>query len=93
MGDNCWGLCLWYLIDLIDEEVIYGLEEDEEDVLCCRKCKKVNVFIINLNDEDVIDYNDDDLEDVELINDDEEDILYDDEEDEDEEIKVYNFDL
>ena len=47
---------------------------------------KVNAFITNPNDEDVIDYNDDDPEDAELTNDDEEDILYDDE-DEDEEIK------
>ena len=41
---------------------------------------KVNAFITNPNDEDVIDYNDDDPEDAELTNDDEEDILYDDEE-------------
>ncbi|EPA8256748.1 TPA: DNA-directed RNA polymerase subunit delta [Enterococcus faecalis] len=95
LGDNRWGLRSWYPIDSIDEEVTHGLEEDEEDAPRRRKRKKVNAFITNPNDEDVIDYNDDDPEDAELTNDDEEDILYDDEEDEDEdeEIKAYNSDL
>ena len=83
LGDNRWGLRSWYPIDSIDEEVAPRR----------RKRKKVNAFITNPNDEDVIDYNDDDPEDAELTNDDEEDILYDDEEDEDEEIKAYNSDL
>lgn len=91
LGDNRWGLRSWYPIDSIDEEVTHGLEEDEEDKPRRRKRKKVNAFIIDANDEDVIDYNDDDPEDAELT-DDEEDILYDDDE-EDEEIKAYNSDL
>ncbi|MDK6211585.1 DNA-directed RNA polymerase subunit delta [Enterococcus faecalis] len=80
LGDNRWGLRSWYPIDSIDEEVTHGLEEDEEDAPRRRKRKKVNAFITNPNDEDVIDYNDDDPEDAELTND-------------DEEIKAYNSDL
>lgn len=91
LGDNRWGLRSWYPIDSIDEEVTHGLEDDEEDNPRRRKRKKVNAFIIDVNDEDVIDYNDDDPEDAELSEDDE---LYDDEDDEDdEEIKAYNSDL
>lgn len=92
LGDNRWGLRSWYPIDSIDEEVTHGLEEDEEDKPRRRKRKKVNAFIIDANDEDVIDYNDDDPEDAELTDEDEDDILYDDDE-EDEEIKAYNSDL
>ncbi|WP_333908784.1 DNA-directed RNA polymerase subunit delta [Enterococcus sp. 5H] len=92
LGDNRWGLRSWYPIDSIDEEVTHGLEEDEEDKPRRRKRKKVNAFIIDSNDEDVIDYNDDDPEDAELTDEDEDDILYDDDE-EDEEIKAYNSDL
>ena len=90
LGDNRWGLRSWYPIDSIDEEVTHGLEDDEEDKPRRRKRKKVNAFIIDANDEDVIDYNDDDPEDAELTEDDE---MYEDEEDEDEEIKAYNSDL
>ena len=90
LGDNRWGLRSWYPIDSIDEEVTHGLEDDEEDKPRRRKRKKVNAFIIDANDEDVIDYNDDDPEDAELTEDDE---LYDDDDDEDEEIKAYNSDL
>ncbi|GGC81880.1 DNA-directed RNA polymerase subunit delta [Enterococcus wangshanyuanii] len=93
LGDNRWGLRSWYPIDSIDEEVTHGLEDDEEDKPRRRKRKKVNAFIIDANDEDVIDYNDDDPEDAELTDEDEEDILYDDDDDEDEEIKAYNSDL
>lgn len=92
LGDNQWGLRSWYPIDSIDEEVTHGLDEDEDETPRRRKRKKVNAFIMNTNDEDVIDYNDDDPEDAELTADDDED-LYDDEEDEDEEIKAYNSDL
>ncbi|MBO0468698.1 DNA-directed RNA polymerase subunit delta [Enterococcus plantarum] len=93
LGDNRWGLRSWYPIDSIDEEVTHGLEEDEEDKPRRRKRKKVNAFIIDANDEDVIDYNDDDPEDAELTDEDD-DILYDDDDDEeDEEIKAYNSDL
>ncbi|WP_242700621.1 DNA-directed RNA polymerase, delta subunit [Enterococcus sp. DIV0212c] len=93
LGDNRWGLRSWYPIDSIDEEVTHGLDEDEEDKPRRRKRKKVNAFIIDANDEDVIDYNDDDPEDAELTGDDD-DILYDDDDDEeDEEIKAYNSDL
>ncbi|WP_170922942.1 DNA-directed RNA polymerase, delta subunit [Enterococcus sp. 7F3_DIV0205] len=94
LGDNRWGLRSWYPIDSIDEEVTHGLDEDEEDKPRRRKRKKVNAFIIDANDEDVIDYNDDDPEDAELTDDDDDDILYDDDDDEeDEEIKAYNSDL
>lgn len=90
LGDNRWGLRSWYPIDSIDEEVTHGLEDDEEDKPRRRKRKKVNAFIIDANDEDVIDYNDDDPEDAELTEDDE---MYDDDDEEDEEIKAYNSDL
>lgn len=90
LGDNRWGLRSWYPFESIDEEVTHGLEEDEEDKPRRRKRKKVNAFIIDANDEDVIDYNDDDPEDAELTDDD--DSLYDDDDD-DEEIKAYNSDL
>ncbi|MHC5227516.1 DNA-directed RNA polymerase subunit delta [Enterococcus sp. LJL99] len=90
LGDNRWGLRSWYPIDSIDEEVTHGLEDDEEDKPRRRKRKKVNAFIIDANDEDVIDYNDDDPEDAELTEDDE---MYEDDDDEDEEIKAYNSDL
>ncbi|MEI5995606.1 DNA-directed RNA polymerase subunit delta [Candidatus Enterococcus mansonii] len=93
LGDNRWGLRSWYPIDSIDEEVTHGLEDDEEDKPRRRKRKKVNAFIIDANDEDVIDYNDDDPEDAELTDEDEDDILYDDDDEEDEEIKAYNSDL
>jgi DNA-directed RNA polymerase subunit delta len=94
LGDNRWGLRSWYPIDSIDEEVTHGLEEDEEDKPRRRKRKKVNAFIMDADDEDVIDYNDDDPEDAELTDEEEDDILYDDDDDdEDEEIKAYNSDL
>lgn len=90
LGDNRWGLRSWYPIDSIDEEVTHGLEDEEENKPRRKRSKKINAFIIDADDEDVIDYNDDDPEDTELTND-EEDLYEDDEEDE--EIKAYNSDL
>lgn len=67
-GDNIWGLCVWYLYELIDE-VMVGEIEDEEDWL--KKCWcKVNVFLVGIDDDDdVIDYDNDDLEDEDLDDD------------------------
>lgn len=70
-----WGLCVWYLFEFIDEVVIYMDDDEDEDWL---KCKKVNVFLVDVgDDDDVIDYDDDDFED---------DDNYDDDDDQDDDI-------
>lgn len=68
LGDNTWGLRLWYPIDSIDEETITSAEEETPQRR--RKKRKLNAFG---NDEDMIDYNDDDPEDSESYLDDEDD--------------------
>lgn len=75
LGDNRWGLRLWYPIDSIDEETITSSEEEVPKRR--RKKRKINAFG---NDEDLIDYNDDDPEDGEAYGDDAD---YDEDEDED----------
>ncbi|WPC07666.1 DNA-directed RNA polymerase subunit delta [Globicatella sp. PHS-GS-PNBC-21-1553] len=71
LGDNRWGLRLWYPIDSIDEETITSAEEEVPKRR--RKKRKLNAFA---DDEDMIDYNDDDPEDGEVY--DEEDEEFDD---------------
>ncbi|MBK0348029.1 DNA-directed RNA polymerase subunit delta [Aerococcaceae bacterium zg-ZJ1578] len=102
LGENRWGLRLWYPIDSIDEETITSAEEEAPKRR--RKKRKINAFG---DDEDMIDYNDDDPEDGESYDEDEDfdedsdlDDIADvvaaedlDEDDEDEELEVYASDL
>ncbi|UUX33177.1 DNA-directed RNA polymerase subunit delta [Fundicoccus culcitae] len=68
LGENRWGLRIWYPIDSIDEEIITSSEEEDHPKRA-RKRRKLNVFA----DDDMIDYNDDDPEDSDLPYDDEDD--------------------
>lgn len=99
LGENRWGLRLWYPIDSIDEETITSAEEEVPKRR--RKKRKINAFG---DDEDMIDYNDDDPEDSESYDEeyDEEDeeemddidnVVAAEDEDEDEELDVYASDL
>ncbi|MBS4461711.1 DNA-directed RNA polymerase subunit delta [Aerococcaceae bacterium zg-B36] len=102
LGENRWGLRLWYPIDSIDEETITSAEEEVPKRR--RKKRKINAFG---DDEDMIDYNDDDPEDGESYDEDEDfdedsdmDDIADvvaaedlDDDDEDEELEVYASDL
>ncbi len=88
LGDNVWGLRSWYPYDSIDEALVHGEDEEDEE----RPRKKVNAFLADVSDDDdVIDYDDDDPEDEDLDND------YDDEDDDDNEgsheLKQYTKDL
>lgn len=88
LGDNVWGLRSWYPYDSIDEALVHGEDEEDEE----RPRKKVNAFLADVSDDDdVIDYDDDDPEDEDLDND------YDDEDDDDDEgsheLKQYTKDL
>lgn len=59
LGENVWGLRIWYPYDSVDEEVNHP--EDAEDVKT-PKIKRVNAFLDDDeddDDEDVIDYDDD----------------------------------
>lgn len=55
LGENVWGLRTWYPYDSVDEEVNHP--EDAEDVKT-PKIKRVNAFLDDDEDEDVIDYDD-----------------------------------
>lgn len=88
LGDNVWGLRSWYPYDSIDEALVHGEDEEDEE----RPRKKVNAFLADVSDDDdVIDYDDDDPENEDLDND------YDDEDDDDDEgsheLKQYTKDL
>ena len=97
LGDNRWGLRVWYPIDSIDEEIATSME-DEEVKKPRKKRKKVNAFG---TEDDLIDYNDDDPEDEELLDDedlDSDDLDDDmdvdlDDDDEEDEIDAYRSDL
>ncbi|QNQ81782.1 DNA-directed RNA polymerase subunit delta [Lactobacillus sp. PV037] len=77
LGDNIWALRSWYPYESVDEEVNHP--EDEEDVPRKKRHKKVNAFIGDSDDDDIIDYDSDDPEDEDLeIEDDDEDEYSDD---------------
>lgn len=100
LGENRWGLRIWYPIDSIDEEIVNSIDDDDLPRRLRRKKKrKLNAFD---ETDDMIDYNDDDPEDVDDIYDDldEEDIddlaevdPTEDEETDNEELGVYARDL
>lgn len=79
LGDNRWGLRVWYAVDEIDEEIITSAEE-EEMKRKPKKKRKLNAFA---DSDDMIDYNDDDPEDSDEQY--EEEDIFDDEEDDDDE--------
>lgn len=64
MGDNVWALRSWYPYESVDEEVNHP--EDEEDVPRKKRHKKVNAFLGDSDDDDIIDYDSDDPEDEDL---------------------------
>ncbi len=64
MGDNVWALRSWFPYESVDEEVNHP--EDEEDVPRKKHHKKVNAFIGDSDDDDIIDYDSDDPEDEDL---------------------------
>lgn len=80
LGDNRWGLRVWYAVDEIDEEIITSAEE-EEMKRKPKKKRKLNAFA---DSDDMIDYNDDDPEDSDEQYE-EEDIFDEEDEDDDEE--------
>ena len=69
LGDNVWALRSWYPYESVDEEVNHP--EDEEDVPRKKRHKKVNAFLGDSDDDDIIDYDSDDPEDEDLEIDDE----------------------
>lgn len=64
MGDNVWALRSWFPYESVDEEVNHP--EDEDDVPRKKHHKKVNAFIGDSDDDDIIDYDSDDPEDEDL---------------------------
>ncbi|MGP3255186.1 DNA-directed RNA polymerase subunit delta [Lactobacillus gasseri] len=85
MGDNVWALRSWFPYESVDEEVNHP--EDEDDVPRKKHHKKVNAFIGDSDDDDIIDYDSDDPEDEDLDVDD--DIIdYDSDDPEDEDLDV-----
>ena len=58
MGDNVWALRSWFPYESVDEEVNHP--EDEDDVPRKKHHKKVNAFIGDSDDDDIIDYDSDD---------------------------------
>lgn len=82
LGDNIWALRSWYPYESVDEEVNHP--EDEEDVPRKKRHKKVNAFLGDSDDDDIIDYDSDDPEDedLEVDDDDNEDYTDDDLDDE-----------
>ncbi len=87
LGDNLWGLRSWYPFDSIDEALVHSDDDEDDD----RPRKKVNAFLADASDDDVIDYNDDDPEDEDLDADYDSDD--DDDDDADPELKAYSKDL
>ena len=78
LGDNVWALRSWYPYESVDEEVNHP--EDEEDVPRKKRHKKVNAFLGDSDDDDIIDYDSDDpeYEDLEIDDEDSEDDYTDD---------------
>lgn len=90
LGDNVWGLRSWYPFDSIDEALVHSDEEEDEEDLPRKKHKRVNAFLVDVDDDDdIIDYNDDDPEDDDL------DVDYEESEDDEDnnELKHYSNDL
>ena len=67
MGDNVWALRSWFPYESVDEEVNHP--EDEDDVPRKKHHKKVNAFIGDSDDDDIIDYDPED-EDLDVDDDD-----------------------
>ncbi|WP_172971226.1 DNA-directed RNA polymerase subunit delta [uncultured Limosilactobacillus sp.] len=73
LGDNTWGLRAWYPFESIDEATVGETEDEDEDDRPKKKRRKVNAFLADTDDDDVIDYDNDDPEDEDLADDDETD--------------------
>lgn len=91
LGDNMWGLRSWYPYESIDEALVHSEDDDEEDRPTRKSRKKVNAFLDDVTDDDVIDYDDDDPEDSDDIENDYD--VDDDDDEEDQELKEYSKDL
>lgn len=58
LGDNQWALRSWYPYDSIDEALVRG-EDEDEDAGSKRHHKRVNAFLAESDDDEVIDYDSD----------------------------------
>lgn len=99
LGDNRWGLKVWYPIDQIEDEmsnpvkpkrkakkVVDDFEEDlEDDLLNDEDAEFEDLLDEDLEDDDLLDEDDEDLEDDDLLEDDF-DLEDEDDEDEDEQL-------
>lgn len=72
LGDNQWALRSWYPYDSIDEALVRGEDEDEEAGAKTHH-KRVNAFLAETDESDVIDYDSDDDADYATDDDDEHD--------------------
>ncbi|WP_066399602.1 DNA-directed RNA polymerase subunit delta [Cytobacillus eiseniae] len=82
LGDNTWGLRVWYPIDQVEEEVVTDIKPKKKKAKKAADDDDLDLDYDDL-DEEEIDYDDiDDLDDEELLDEDDDDLL----DDEDEEI-------
>ncbi|MFE8698038.1 DNA-directed RNA polymerase subunit delta [Cytobacillus sp. FJAT-53684] len=85
LGDNTWGLRVWYPFEQVEEEVVTDIKPKKKKA---KKAKDEEDLDLELDDydeldEEDIDYDDiDDLEDDELLDEDDDDDLLDDDEEE-----------
>ena len=72
LGENVWGLRKWYPYDSVDEEVNHPEDNGTENTH--KAAQKVNAFLSEDDDDDVVDYDDDsDLNVSDMDDDDESD--------------------
>ena len=80
LGDNRWGLRVWYPVDTQEEEVVTVVKPKK------KKAKKKAVVVDDFDEIEEEEY--DDLDDLDDFADDEDDLLDDDDEDDDEEDRL-----
>ena len=96
LGDNTWGLRVWYPIDQVEEEVVTDIKPKKKKAKKAADDEDLDLDDYDELDEEDIDYDDiDDLDEEDILDEDDDDDLIEDEEEIDDDLldKEEEFDL